>query len=630
MTDIERLGYGQCVYADVGNQDLNYYRLPTLNCASFGLSSDCYYSFGLLKSANFGWDYGFGQSSCPWWNITSGGSLVTSELCDGVPTRQGISHIFYCVDAPKPCHLETCLCAEWQLRNFALSGCGATVTWRVWNYCANSPYWIKFNVAGLGDISGISVSSPSGVSYNFASSIIASDGDFSGARTLAFTQTGSFNSKFGWFGSPDYNYIDVTFTVSNWPGADYDWYMGAHMGTYWDYYNTKDYFDGDWSTCQQSRSSECGADTCGVYCCTNAPVYGTAPVYFGGGATSCPVGTKVGSTVGSNECTLDCDCQLTNCLTTEAPTTTQQETTTQSGDTTTAGATTTASGTTEQGTTQEGTTEQGTTQQGTTQQGTTQQGTTKQGTTAQGTTPAPTTTAPPLPCELTGTCVTLPPVTQNPNVPTKTACPGDCNGHGTCNNGVCVCDTGLASTVEGATVDYTGVDCSTAVIVLPEATCTAFTSCDLCNTATNIDCKWLSCAGAGVCVAEATVAVDGCTVVTACAGTVVFAPGECPDNCSGAGVCTENGTCICKKGVSGINCGSRKGLSAAAKAAAISGGVIAAIVICGVIIIVVLSFGAKKAVDWVVLNEQAAAKSHVSPLYQDTPGAGTNSTYVPK
>ncbi len=92
-------------------------------------------------------------------------------------------------------------------------------------------------------------------------------------------------------------------------------------------------------------------------------------------------------------------------------------------------------------------------------------------------------------------------------------------------------------------------------------------------------------------------------------------------------MCAENGTCICKKGVTGINCGSKKGLSAAAKAAAISGGVIAAIVICGVIVLVVLSVAAKKTVDFVQLRQLADAKSHSNPMYKDAGSSGQNATF---
>jgi hypothetical protein len=628
LSDIERLGYGQCVYADVGNQDSPTYTLPTLNCGAYGLTSDCYYSFGLLKSASFNWDYGFGQSSCPWWNITSGGTLRTSELCDGVATRQGISHIFYCVDAPKKCHLETCMCAEWQMTSFELvPPCGAKVTWRVWNYCANSPYWIKFNVAGLGTVTVNSISYPN-PNYKFTSSVIDSDSDFGGVKTLAFTQQSPFNTNFGFAGSPDSNYIDVTFTVSSWPGADYDWYMGMHAGTYWDYYNTKDYYrDGDWSTaCQKSATTTCTSEnTCGsVYCCNTLSTTGGATKFSG---SSCPTGYAPIGVAQTNKCVYDCNCVKSSCETTPPVTTAVGDTTpaqtTSKAPPTKAPTTTPAATTTGPPTTTPVPT-------------TTKPGDTPPLTTAtEPPTSPPVTTKPPLDCEVEGTCVTLPPVTQNPDIP------NDCCGHAEWYDGatkICSCenvwgsDLGLDDSVDY--VEFTGEFCCETIIHYKEKVCSAYPTCELCNAGTAgpadgsnpQQCEWRNCGGATQCVL-ASEALGDCSAVDSCAGTVVFQPGQCPDNCSKAGVCQANGTCVCKKGVTGINCGSRTGLSAAAKAAAISGGVIAAIVIAGVIGIVIISFGTKKAVDHILLNEQAAAKSHISPLYQDTPGSGESAIY---
>jgi len=118
-----------------------------------------------------------------------------------------------------------------------------------------------------------------------------------------------------------------------------------------------------------------------------------------------------------------------------------------------------------------------------------------------------------------------------------------------------------------------------------------------------------------------------------CGGTIIFEEEPCPDNCSNHGACSSSSNitqCVCVKGFHGSNCAAKGGLSSAAKAAAISGGVIAAIVICGVIVLVILSFGAKKAVDHVLLNEQASAKSHISPLYTDTGASGTSGLHIPK
>ncbi len=409
--------------------------------------------------------------------------------------------------------------------------------------------------------------------------------------------------------------------------------MGAHMGPYWDYYDTSSkYFSGDFgATCTKSRVASCGADQCGTYCCAAGAsgTYGGVRSFVAGAGASCPFSfTATGSTVNGG-CTLNCDCSLSNCPVVVVPTTTQGPPPTDTN-----GATlTTALKTPKPTTTKAATTAPPT--QGpppTDTNGQPLPTTTSPATSAP--TTAPATTKPLLPCEQDGTCVTLPPVTQNPNVPTETACPGDCNGNGECVDGECVCFTGLASSIENATVDYAGVDCSIAVIKLPKAICTAFASCELCNQGVDGDgqkCDWHTCGGAGICLVSAVAGTyEGCDAQLQCAGTVVFAPGECPDNCSASGVCSENGTCICKKGVTGINCGSRKGLSAAAKAAAISGGVIAAIVIAGVILIVVISVAAKKTVDWVQLNEHASAKSHVSPLYQDTGNAGQSAMYVSK
>jgi len=151
-------------------------------------------------------------------------------------------------------------------------------------------------------------------------------------------------------------------------------------------------------------------------------------------------------------------------------------------------------------------------------------------------------------------------------------------------------------------------------------------------------------------------------VLTTCSATAVnFVPEPCPDDCSGPkhGICVNltcaymqqkgqkiaylNGHqlcintnltsqydpqfgqvtvlgsnasyCVCFKGYQGLNCGGRS--SSLGTALAISGGIIAVIVICGVVFIVILGIGAKKGVDWVMLNQTAGANFHQNPLAQD-------------
>jgi len=98
-------------------------------------------------------------------------------------------------------------------------------------------------------------------------------------------------------------------------------------------------------------------------------------------------------------------------------------------------------------------------------------------------------------------------------------------------------------------------------------------------------------------------------------GSVAYIPASCPDNCSNAGQCVNGSVCVCNAGITGLNCGSATGLSTAATAAIISAGVIAAIVICGVVVVVILIFAAKKTVDFVMLNQQAAAHFANNPLH---------------
>jgi len=224
-----------------------------------------------------------------------------------------------------------------------------------------------------------------------------------------------------------------------------------------------------------------------------------------------------------------------------------------------------------------------------------------------------------------------------------------CTGHGTCDGVNCQCDTG-----------FTGDVCD---VVVQDNThyCNEFSVCTSCvsNSSTfGLDCSWCGDVAGGGCTRT-----DLCVTIRTTCGTggIVFVPESCPDNCSGAshGVCvneicqtyrdakkpipvingqkacietgqpyidpitnatvlppqTNTSYCLCKKGYSGTNCGKKS--SGLGKALAISGGVIAAIVICGVIVLVICAFGAKKGVDFVVLNQQAASHFKNNPIGED-------------
>jgi len=263
------------------------------------------------------------------------------------------------------------------------------------------------------------------------------------------------------------------------------------------------------------------------------------------------------------------------------------------------------------------------------------------------TTPAGTTTSPAPTTTLPGETFTSPPPTTTPAT-TNPPCYNNgrfCTGHGVCDGTKCVC-----------AANYTGADCSVQIVTTTQHFCSEATTCTNCtalNAAYNLDCSWCGDVVGGGCVLTA-----ACSTVRGCNGSSVsFVAEPCPDQCSGNnGVCvnetcsalqaagktvpkvngvpacipdgavqydnTTNQTivtnstisyCLCKKGYKGNNCGSRS--SGLAKALAISGGVIAAIVICGVIILVVVAFGAKKTVDFVMLNQQAAADFKINPTH---------------
>ncbi len=114
------------------------------------------------------------------------------------------------------------MCAEWQLRDFQLTTCGARVTWRVWNYCPNSPDWIKFNINDLGTVTPSSGTVTSnGKTFNVV--VTANDADMGNVKTLGFVQTTPLSTSFTIANSPLQNWVDLTFEVSTWPGADYVW-----------------------------------------------------------------------------------------------------------------------------------------------------------------------------------------------------------------------------------------------------------------------------------------------------------------------------------------------------------------------------------------------------------------------
>jgi len=269
-------------------------------------------------------------------------------------------------------------------------------------------------------------------------------------------------------------------------------------------------------------------------------------------------------------------------------------------------------------------------------------------TTPVGTTPTPTTT---VPGQTTPTpTTTVPPTTPPQSNPPCYNGGKFCTGHGTCvSSDQCKCADG-----------FQGADCSVVIVVDDKHYCNEFINCTDCTTlgsSVGLNCTWCRDIIGGGCVSADSCSVSGNAECTG--GGVQFVAEPCPDSCSNHGVCVNvscsvytdkhqsppkingqlacindgsgsfvdpvtNATvviapsnasfCVCKKGYKGANCGGKA--SNLGKALAISGGVIAAIVICGVIILVLCAFGAKKGVDFVLLNQQAGADFKINPTHE--------------
>jgi len=260
------------------------------------------------------------------------------------------------------------------------------------------------------------------------------------------------------------------------------------------------------------------------------------------------------------------------------------------------------------------------------------------------TTPTSTTTAPSS-TSVTDTSSST--TTPAPSPPCYNS--GDyCSGHGICNANVCVCNDG-----------FSGNACQD-ITTTTNHYCNEFSTCSNCTTQAaqfNLACTWCADVIGGGCVNSAACL----NVISSCGATgISFVPEPCPDDCSGSkhGVCVNetcsaltasgkpiirvNGVpaciddsntqqndslgtidrpatnasfCLCRKGYKGNNCGAKS--SGLGKALAISGGVIAAIVICGVIVILLVAFGAKKGVDFVMLHHQATADFQINPTHEN-------------
>ena len=98
------------------------------------------------------------------------------------------------------------------------------------------------------------------------------------------------------------------------------------------------------------------------------------------------------------------------------------------------------------------------------------------------------------------------------------SCPGDCNGHGLCENGKCICD-----------IDYEGEDCQEYNPNQCEGKCTGRGVCTF-----------------GRCFCDPGFTGDACEV-----------PIPCPNSCSRRGIC-RHGKCHCMEGYTGSFCETKK------------------------------------------------------------------------
>lgn len=166
-----------------------------------------------------------------------------------------------------------------------------------------------------------------------------------------------------------------------------------------------------------------------------------------------------------------------------------------------------------------------------------------------------------------------------------------CSGNGMCVNGVCECTTRDDGT------KYEGAACEN---VVSSYKCSDFdcNDCAYADWAVQGGCSWCAgAAGGAACVSKLSYTCQ--STLSECFGGVgAFAPGSCPSNCSGHGYCnTTTGLCVCDRGVSGLNCGSKNGIRAA-QAAIIAGGALAGVIIgavcLGLIVFAVITYGGYK------------------------------------
>jgi hypothetical protein len=235
--------------------------------------------------------------------------------------------------------------------------------------------------------------------------------------------------------------------------------------------------------------------------------------------------------------------------------------------------------------------------------------------------------------DATGTCTCLNNVQPDaqgccPSCTDSSCCYNDgnyCSGNGTCVNGTCVC------TVRDDGTTYTGADCSQ--VVAPYK-CSDFdcNDCAFSDWAVPGGCVWCAGAGSGGAGCVSKTGFQCASVITDCYGGVgSFAPGDCPNNCSGHGYCnTTTGLCVCFNGVGGLNCGSKNGIKAA-NAAIIAGGALAGVIIgalcLGFIVFACVAYGGYKGIDWLARDAFSNNQMHDSPLYEPSGNQGTNTLY---